>query len=358
MSILRQDLEVKQKEVNAEKIEVEAILEEIKITSANVEQNQTVAVQKEKELNVESKEIEKRQIEAEEILRQAEPEIAEAEKALKVIDAAEIAAFKTNKNPTVPVKALGITILILKPFGNEDYNDEWPGVLKMVSNPGAFINCLKDFGKKIHKVTKKQMDHVKERIANKDFEFDRMEIVSKAAYNLLLWLNAMVKLYEVFKQAEPLKKKVEEMEKKAHQMNIDLRETKELVESLSKQLAEAQENQRKKQARLSELTEQATTMERRLNAAEKLLSGLGREEIRWTKDQEEISDKIICLTGDCLTTSSFLSYSGCFDFSFRQRMVYEDWRGDIAKRNIPLSEKFKVEMLLTNDVEISKWASE
>jgi uncharacterized protein (DUF342 family) len=40
----------------------------------------------------------------------------------------------------------------------------------------------------------------------------------------------------------------------------------------------------KKQARLDELTEQANTMERKLNAAEKLLSGLGREEVRWTKD--------------------------------------------------------------------------
>lgn len=64
------------------------------------------------------------------------------------------------------------------------------------------------------------------------------------------------------------------------------------------------------------------------------------------------------LTGDCLTTSSFLSYSGPFDFMFRKTMIYEDWRNDIGTRAIPLSEIFKVEMLLTNDVEIAKWASE
>lgn len=127
---------------------------------------------------------------------------------------------------------------------------------------------------------------------------------------------------------------------------------------MTKQLNEAIETQVKKQTRLDELTEQATTMERRLNAAEKLLSGLGREEIRWTKDQEEITEKIICLTGDCLTSSAFLSYSGPFDFTFRQKMIYEDWRGDIRTRSIPLSEKFKIEMLLTSDVEIARWASE
>lgn len=47
-----------------------------------------------------------------------------------------------------------------------------------------------------------------------------MQEISKSAYNLLLWLKAMVKLYQVHKQVEPLKKAVEEMEKKAKQMAI------------------------------------------------------------------------------------------------------------------------------------------
>lgn len=38
-------------------------------------------------------------------------------------------------------------------------------------------------------------------------------------------------------------------------------------------------------------------------------------------------------------------------------MIYEDWRNDIATRGIPLSEKFKIESLLTDEVEIAKWAS-
>ena len=37
--------------------------------------------------------------------------------------------------------------------------------------------------------------------------------ISKSAHNLLSWLKAMVKLYDVFKEVEPLKKKVEEMER-------------------------------------------------------------------------------------------------------------------------------------------------
>lgn len=50
-----------------------------------------------------------------------------------------------------------------------------------------------------------------------------MKEISKSADNLLSWLKAMVKLYNVYKQVEPLKKKVEEMERKAHQMKVDLK---------------------------------------------------------------------------------------------------------------------------------------
>ena len=46
VSILGQDLEVKQKEVNAESIDVEAILEEIKKTKAETEKNQVAAADK------------------------------------------------------------------------------------------------------------------------------------------------------------------------------------------------------------------------------------------------------------------------------------------------------------------------
>lgn len=93
----------------------------------------------------------------------------------------------------------------------------------MINNPSQFIGTLQKFGSKIHEVTKKQIDTVISRINNEEFEFDRMYDISKSAYNLLLWLKAMVKLYNVYKQVEPLKKKVDEMEKKANKMAIELK---------------------------------------------------------------------------------------------------------------------------------------
>lgn len=67
-------------------------------------------------------------------------------------------------------------------------------------------------------------------------------------------------------------------------------------------------------------------MNKRLNAATKLIDGLGNEKTRWTLETEKLSDDILKLMGDCLSCASFLSYLGPFDFFYRKKMVYEAWR--------------------------------
>jgi hypothetical protein len=54
----------------------------------------------------------------------------------------------------------------------------------------------------------------------------------------------------------------------------------------------------------------AQVMERRLNAAERLIAGLGSERVRWGKDVERLSAAREKLVGDCLLCASFLSYCG------------------------------------------------
>ncbi len=63
-----------------------------------------------------------------------------------------------------------------------------------------------------------------------------------------------------------------------------------------------------------------------------MISGLGREKIRWDGDKEILKIKVIKLIGDCLVCSSFLSYAGPFDYTFRKKMIFEHWRGDVSER--------------------------
>lgn len=99
-------------------------------------------------------------------------------------------------------------------------------------------------------------------------------------------------------------------------------------------------------------------MERRLIAADKLISGLGSENERWTDDLEELKQRRVRLLGDCLICAAFLSYEGAFSWDFRNEMVFDVWEKDVLERGIPLSQPFRVESLLTDEVEISRWGSE
>lgn len=54
-------------------------------------------------------------------------------------------------------------------------------------------------------------------------------------------------------------------------------------------------------------------------------------------------------------SSAFLSYVGAFSWEFRTDLVYQDWVSDLRNRGVPLSDPYRVEDLLTNDVEISKY---
>lgn len=77
--------------------------------------------------------------------------------------------------------------------------------------------------------------------------------------------------------------------------------------------------------------------------------------LSWTLDLEELKQRRVRLLGDCLISAAFLSYEGAFSWDFRNEMVYQMWEKDVLERSIPLSQPFRVENLLIDEVEISRW---
>lgn len=61
------------------------------------------------------------------------------------------------------------------------------------------------------------------------------------------------------------------------------------------------------------------------------------------------------LVGDCLIGAGFLSYVGAFSWEFRSGLVYTDWLDNVKEKEIPCSDPYKLEDLLTDDVEVSRY---
>ena len=64
------------------------------------------------------------------------------------------------------------------------------------------------------------------------------------------------------------------------------------------------------------------------------------------------------LVGDCLISAAFLSYLGPFTFDFRRDLLHNTWEADVLARKLPVSSPFRLQDLLTTEVETTAWASD
>ena len=181
---------------------------------------------------------------------------------------------------------------------------------------------------------------------------------SKAAGGLYKWATSTDSCFDIFQQVEPKRKKAEQMAITLENANRDLAATEAALKELNDSLAVLNAEKKVKVDELQELEDQSNMMTRKLNAASKLITGLGSEQVRWSADMERFKVDKIKLIGDCLSASSFLSYSGPFNFILRQKMIFGDWKMDLVKKEIPNNEVFKLETFLTDEVIVSRWASE
>ncbi len=60
---------------------------------------------------------------------------------------------------------------------------------------------------------------------------------------------------------------------------------------------------------------------KRLQLAEKLISGLWSEKAKWQSIAQTLADKLDCLTGDMLISAGTIAYLGAFSARWREEAV-------------------------------------
>ncbi|KAI4888942.1 hypothetical protein NFI96_027441 [Prochilodus magdalenae] len=195
-------------------------------------------------------------------------------------------------------------------------------------------------------------------LKNLNTSFEEMQAISKAGSGMLKFVEAVMGYCDVAREIKPKREKVARLERNFFQSKRELELIQSELGAIQKELGALGDKYSAAMGEKQLLQEEAELMERRLIAADKLISGLGSENQRWTEDLEELKKRRVRLLGDCLICAAFLSYEGAFSWDFRNEMVYEVWRKDVLERGIPLSQPFRLESLLTDEVEISRWGSE
>ena len=351
VSTMQTDLSKAKIEVKAKAVEVNELLEVIAQSTAEVETKQTAAAAKEEQLKVDSARIAVEKQEAEDDLAKAIPALEAAAEALKNLKKEDITEIKAFAKPPAAVQKVCECVQILK----KEKEISWAGA-KLMLGAGDFLKSLQQYDKDA--ITDRMIKDLRVYTKEKNFNPEAVTVVSKAGGGLLTWVFAMINYNAVARTVNPKRAAVASAEKTLRLSEKELAKTKKAVAALNEQLAELSGRFEASTAEQRRLKDEAELMERRLAAAEKLISGLASERVRWTSDLAALAVKREKLLGDCLLSSSFLSYTGAFTFDFRRRLTYELWANDIAARGMPMTSPFRLEDLLTSEVETGQWSSD
>uniref|UniRef100_H2ZL82 Uncharacterized protein n=1 Tax=Ciona savignyi TaxID=51511 RepID=H2ZL82_CIOSA len=286
---------------------------------------------------------------AEESLAEAMPALEAARLALQDLDKSDVTEIRSFAKPPKAVQTICECILVMKGYREISWK-----TAKAMMSEGNFLKSLMEMdvdGIGSNQVRKLSAGFLKVLGVG----LPEMKGISTAGHGMMKFVEAVMGYCEVAREIKP---KREKARLNYHQSKRELDKINKELAALSEELNALGLKYEQAIAEQRQLQEEAEIMERRLRAADKLISGLGSENVRWNIELQELKERRVRLLGDCLISSAFLSYEGAFSWEFRNSMVYEDWVKNVAQRKIPLSDPFRLESLLTDEVEISKWGSE
>ncbi|XP_055003053.1 dynein axonemal heavy chain 10 [Sorex araneus] len=329
----------------------EALLEEISINTAIAEEKKKLAEEKAMEIEEQNKIIAVEKAEAETALAEVMPVLEAAKLELQKLDKSDVTEIRSFAKPPRQVQTVCECILIIK--GYREIN--WKTAKGMMSDPN-FLRSLMEMD--FDAITQSQVKNIRGLLKTLNTTAEEMEAVSKAGLGMLKFVEAVMGYCEVFREIKPKRDKVARLERNFFLTKRELEKIQNELAAIHAELAALGAKYEAAILEKQKLQEEAEIMERRLIAADKLISGLGSENIRWLKELAELMHRRVRLLGDCLLCAAFLSYEGAFTWEFRHAMVQEAWQEDLVLREIPLSQPFRLESLLTDDVEISRWGSQ
>ncbi|XP_060518939.1 LOW QUALITY PROTEIN: dynein axonemal heavy chain 10 [Cylas formicarius] len=328
----------------------EIMLAEIEAGTLAATNKKDVASLKSTEIEEQARVISVEQAEAEEALSAALPALETARLALSDLNKADITEIRSFATPPEAVQIVCECVVILRGYKEVS----WKTAKGMMAEAN-FLRNLQEMN--CDAITQAQVRTVKAHM-KRSSKLDEMATISKAGYGLLKFVQAVLGYCAVYREVKPKKDRVEQLQAEYDSAKRSLDKLYAEIAKLESDLDKLHSKYMEAMQRRQELQIETDLMMRRLEAADKLISGLKSEKIRWTEDLRVLDSNKEKLVGDCLLCAAFLAYCGPFTFEFRRQMVYENWLNDITARNVQISSPFKLETSLTNDVEVSLWTSQ
>ena len=360
VELLQKELNVKEKELVVANEKAEKVLQEVTVSAQAAEKVKAeVQVVKDKAQSLVDV------IEAEKSvalgkLSAAKPALEEAERALQTIQPGHISTVRRLAKPPHLIMRImdGVILLFQRKIDTVQLDPEKPSIkpswgeaLKLMSG-GSFLSDLLHFQK--DKITEETVELMEPYLRMEDFTYESAKKVCGDVAGLCSWTKAMAIFYWINKEVMPLKANLVVQENKLGKAQDKLDVAQAQLDEKEKELQTVQAMYDKAMKEKQELLEAAETCKRKMNAATALISGLGGEKERWTRQSKEFQGQIKQLVGDVVLATGFLSYAGPFNQEFRNKLL-DTWKEELTTRHIPFSKDLDLISMLTDQATISEW---
>jgi dynein heavy chain len=330
----------------------------------------------------------------------AMPMLEAALTALNTLTKGDVTEVKAMKSPPAGVKLVMEAVCIMRsvksvkikdPAGGIKKIDDYWGPAQGLLAESTFLADLQNYDK--DNIDPAIIKQIRPYVANEGFEPEVIKKASKAAYGLCCWVRAMEAYDRVAKVVAPKKAKLAESEAEYSELMIGLNqkiaELKEVEDKVAALNAQLEEMQTKK----AKLEFDVDMCSKKLVRAEKLISGLGGEKVRWNEVAENLSadftnlvwnppwdpaenpdwlliperiarnsrtcgptgwGRLLRQTGDIMLSSGYIAYLGAFTLKYRDEATVA-WKKLCEDSGIPASESFKLVKVLGDPVKIRDW---
>ncbi|KAG5443966.1 Dynein heavy chain 3, axonemal [Clonorchis sinensis] len=293
-------------------------------------------------------------------LAEAMPILKDALASLDTLKQSDITLVKSMKNPPSVVKLVMEAVCIMlgeKPDRRPDgtgrmTEDFWGPSLKLLGDL-KFLDRLRNYN--IDHIPPLVIKKIRDNyIPNTDFDPKIVRNASTACEGLCKWIIALDKYDAVAKIVAPKKEKLAVAEAELEVQMARLAEKKAALDEVQAKFQALQDQLDEMQTKKQDLEDNIELCSKKLDRAEKLISGLGGEKTRWTDAAAMLKHRYHNIIGDVLLSAGVVAYLGPFTVDFRAG-ISQEWHELCIKLEVPCSEVFRISDTLGDPVKIRSW---
>mmetsp|Transcript_7015 Transcript_7015/g.26224 ORF Transcript_7015/g.26224 Transcript_7015/m.26224 type:complete len:4128 (-) Transcript_7015:64-12447(-) len=322
---LQRMLEEKQPVLKKTQEDIQVNMKKIEVDKAAAEETRVSVEREEAAASAKARECQAIKDKCDADLQEALPLLDAALQSLKNLKVDNIKEVSTYKNPTKGVKLTMEAVMVM--FGKKpakstkdgkSVTDYWEPAKLLLGKAKELRNEMIDFDK--DSLTKNKIDRISKFMDNPDFTPKEISRASKACTAMCEWVRAMYNYYHVNLKVKPLREDLAKAEKELKVVEKSLAIAQKKLSDINSKIQQLEDENQKAIDKSQELAEEVELCTIKLNRANRLISGLAGEKIRWIQTLEDYSKQEKNIIGDMIIASGGVAYLGPFTAPFRKQL--------------------------------------